>query len=252
MLGGHFEHLLKGSHRLARIRQMFAAQPTDLQATRHPFLGFRRERELSFGDRHHAWPVLHGLGHAPQGRVGIAVCGIHLVDNPFQRMHGGRRILEILLEDARPLQGQGRGVRRGLRNRHATFEQIRQGDEVAHGGGNRRQRLQGLAIGGLNLEQRLPGGFGSAGLLELAIGQSSQPSERFDLARGIALAGRDLEVEDTCEILVAVDVFVGHQQSINGLLVARHVLDDLLPVWNRLGEVAQLILQQAGDALDDV
>ncbi len=84
------------------------------------------------------------------------------------------------------------------------------------------------------------------------MGKSSQPAQGFDLTGRIAFACLDLEVEDAREIFVAADLQVGHQQRIDGLLVAGHVLDDLFPVGDRLREIAQLILEQTGDALDDV
>ncbi len=103
LFGIHFEHLLEGTHRLARVGETFATQPTNLQTAGHALLGLRGERELSLGDRHHAWPVLHRLCHPPQRRVRVAVRRIHLIDDSFQCLHRGGKILEVFLEDARAL-----------------------------------------------------------------------------------------------------------------------------------------------------
>ena len=47
-------------------------------------------------------------------------------------------------------------------------------------------------------------------------------------------------------------LLVRDEESVDGLDIARDVLDDLLPIRNRLGVVAEVFLQKTSDALDDV
>ena len=252
LFGIDLEHAFEGQHRLVRIGQAFAAQPADFQPARDAFLGLGGQGEMALGDRHHTRPVLDRLGHAAQSRVGRDVGRIHLVDDLLQGDNRLGRLLEILLEDAGAFEREGGRVGGGRGDGDSALQEAGQRRVVAHVRGDRRQRLQGLAVGGLDLEQGFPRVLGAARLPELAAGEPGQAAQGLDLRRGIAGLGLDLEVEDVGQFLGTADFLVGHQQGVEGLLVAGHVLDELLPIGNGLGEVADGILQDPGDALDDL
>ncbi len=247
VLGVDLDRPLVGRDGPARVVEPIPQQLADLEGLPGLGGGIVLEEELLFGHRHHPGPIRAGLGQPPQAGVGRQAAGVHLLDDLLEGGHRLAADVELLLEDAGPLEGQGHRPLAVGGQGDAPLEDRDERPPVPVAGVDLGERGQRLAVAGGRPQQILPGPLGPVGVGEGLPRQPGQPPQARRPGGGVLAELCDLGLQHPGQLLRAAELLVSGGQGVEGGRVSGGQLEDLLPPVGGPLDVADAVLDEIGD-----